>query len=39
LRGGFLDGRDGLVFCAMKAVYQQMIAIKKYDMRRNASRG
>jgi glycosyltransferase involved in cell wall biosynthesis len=39
LRGGFRDGRDGLVFCAMKAVYQQMVAIKKYDMRRNASRG
>jgi glycosyltransferase involved in cell wall biosynthesis len=36
LRGGFRDGRDGLVFCAMKAVYQQMVAIKKYDMRRNA---
>jgi glycosyltransferase involved in cell wall biosynthesis len=33
-RGGFLDGRDGLVFCAMKAVYQQMVNIKKYDYRR-----
>ena len=35
LRGGFRDGRDGMVFCAMKAMYQQMIAIKKYDSRRS----
>jgi len=34
LRGGFLDGRDGFVFCRMKAVYQQMIAVKKYDLQR-----
>ena len=34
-RGGFLDGRDGLVFCRMKSVYQQMIAAKKYDIQRN----
>jgi len=33
-RLGFLDGRDGLVFCLMKAMYQQMVAIKKYDVRR-----
>ncbi len=33
-RRGFLDGRDGLVFCLMKAQYQQMIAVKKYDMGR-----
>lgn len=33
-RRGFLDGRDGLVFCLMKAMYQQMVAIKKYDARR-----
>jgi hypothetical protein len=33
-RRGFLDGRDGLVFCAMKAVYQQMVNIKKHDYRR-----
>jgi len=32
-RFGFLDGRDGLVFCLMKAVYQQMVVIKKHDMR------
>ena len=30
-RLGFLDGRDGLVFCLMKAMYQQMVEIKKYD--------
>lgn len=31
LRGGFRDGRDGLVFCYMKALYQGMIVVKKYD--------
>ncbi|HDH16519.1 MAG TPA: glycosyltransferase family 2 protein [Gammaproteobacteria bacterium] len=33
IRLGFLDGKDGLVFCLMKVVYQQMIVIKKYDAR------
>lgn len=33
-RLGFLDGRDGLMFCAMRAMYQSMVAIKKYDARR-----
>ncbi len=33
-RRGFLDGKDGFVFCLMKAVYQQMIVIKKYDLRK-----
>jgi len=28
---GFLDGRDGLVFCSMKALYHAMVRIKKYD--------
>lgn len=30
-RRGFLEGKDGLVFCYMKAVYQAMVEIKKYD--------
>jgi glycosyltransferase involved in cell wall biosynthesis len=34
---GFLDGRDGLVFCAMKALYQAMVQIKKYDATRRPS--
>jgi glycosyltransferase involved in cell wall biosynthesis len=34
IRKGFLDGYDGLVFCHMRALYHQMINIKKYDMRR-----
>lgn len=34
LRGGFREGMDGLVFCTMRAMYQQMIAVKKYDLRR-----
>jgi len=33
-RLGFLDGRNGLQFCLMKASYQRMIMIKKYDLRR-----
>jgi glycosyltransferase involved in cell wall biosynthesis len=36
LRGGFKDGLDGFVFCTMRAMYQQMIAINKYDVRRSA---
>ncbi|MDB4907227.1 MAG: glycosyl transferase family 2 [Gemmatimonadetes bacterium] len=35
IRGGFRDGRDGLVFCAMKALYQGMIVVKKYDARKS----
>jgi len=31
---GFLDGRDGLMFCLMRSLYQTMIGIKKYDMRK-----
>jgi hypothetical protein len=38
VRRGFLDGRDGLVFSMMKALYQGMIVTKKYDARR-AGRG
>jgi glycosyltransferase involved in cell wall biosynthesis len=34
IRKGFLDSRDGLVFCLMRAMYHHMINIKKYDMRR-----
>ena len=30
-RRGFLDGRDGLTFCVMRAMYQSMVSIKKYD--------
>lgn len=33
-RRGFLDGRDGFVFCQMRAMYQAEVAIKKYDTRR-----
>lgn len=40
LRGGFLDGRDGLVFCTMRSLYQAMVVAKKHDMRkRRASHG
>ena len=34
LRGGFLEGRDGLIFCIMKSEYQRMVVMKKYDIRR-----
>ena len=37
-KGGFRDGRDGLVFCFMKALYQGMIVVKKYDARSTARR-
>ncbi len=34
LRGGYRDGRDGLVFCTMRALFQQLVVIEKYDMLR-----
>lgn len=34
LAGGFLDGEDGLVYCSMRALYQHMIVIHKYDLRK-----
>jgi glycosyltransferase involved in cell wall biosynthesis len=37
LRRGFLDGRDGLMFCRMRALYQVEIEMKKYDRKRNAA--
>ncbi len=37
-RRGFLDGRDGLVFCMMRALYQGMVVAKKHDMQREGSR-
>ena len=32
-RLGFLDGKDGLAFCRMKAMYQRMIEVKRHDLR------
>ena len=37
-RAGFRDGRAGLMFCFMKALYQGMIVVKKYDMRQAGDR-
>jgi len=37
-RKGFLDGRDGFIFCLMRSQYQSMVAIKKYDSRRSLKR-
>lgn len=36
-RRGFLDGRDGLMFCRMKAVHQRMVESKKHDLRRKGA--
>lgn len=33
VRGGFLDGMHGFVFCLLKSVYQGMIASKKIEAR------
>lgn len=33
-RRGFLDGRDGLIFCMMRALYQGMVVARKHDLRR-----
>lgn len=37
VRKGFLDGKDGFVFCVMRSMYQTMLGVKKYDMKRNAA--
>ena len=34
LRLGFLDGRDGLAFCLMRAVYQTMVNVHRHDLMR-----
>lgn len=39
LRGGFLDGRDGLIFCMMRATYQAMIVAKKYEYKKRLRDG
>lgn len=31
---GFIDGKDGLVFCMTRALYQGMVVAKKHDLRR-----
>lgn len=33
-RLGFLDGRDGFVYCRMRAMYQTMIDVNKHDLRK-----
>ena len=33
LRGGFLDGRAGFVFCVLRSMYQGMIAAKRLELR------
>jgi glycosyltransferase involved in cell wall biosynthesis len=39
IRRGFLDGRDGFMFCRMRALYQVEIEMKKYDARKSRSVG
>jgi glycosyltransferase involved in cell wall biosynthesis len=38
LRGGFLDGAFGFIFCIMRSMYQFMVAAKKYELRHLRSR-
>lgn len=37
-RLGFLDGKDGLMFCRMRALYQAEVELKKFDFNRQAHR-
>ncbi len=37
VRRGFMDGRDGLAFCTMRAVFEQLVVINRYDLKRRAS--
>ncbi|HLJ91773.1 MAG TPA: glycosyltransferase family 2 protein [Gemmataceae bacterium] len=34
IRLGFMDGREGFRFCLMKAIYQAMIGLQKFELRR-----
>jgi hypothetical protein len=34
LRGGFLDGRAGLTYCRLLAMYEYMIVLKLREFRR-----
>ncbi len=34
LRGGLLDGKAGLVYCLLQAIYETMIVAKLYEIRR-----
>ena len=36
-RMGFLDGRPGMTFCALRSVYEHMIDVKARELRRRAS--
>ena len=36
LRGGFLEGTHGLMYCTMRAMYQAMVVMKKYELRGKA---
>jgi glycosyltransferase involved in cell wall biosynthesis len=38
LRGGFLDGWEGYMFCRMRALYQVQVEVKAYDLRRARER-
>lgn len=39
VRGGFLDGKEGLAFCRMRSLYYAMIELKRFDLsRRGRSR-
>ena len=33
-RGGFLEGKAGLVFCLMRSIYEGMIVLKKINLKR-----
>lgn len=39
VRRGFLDGRAGLHFCRLIAMYESMVAMKLRELRRHAKRG
>jgi glycosyltransferase involved in cell wall biosynthesis len=39
LRQGFRDGREGLMFCYMRALYQAMIEVHRFDLARTSKRG
>jgi glycosyltransferase involved in cell wall biosynthesis len=38
LRGGFLDGRHGFMFCRLRAMYQSQVALKVFDLQTRADR-
>ena len=37
IKGGLLDGKEGLVYCTMQSIYELMIVVKRQEIRQNTN--